>query len=244
MRYSVVNQWTGGFQGTVAVTNTGDAWSTWTLTFRFADGQTVTQGWNGRWSQSASTVTVANESWNGNVATGASVAPGFIGSWNGANNAPTGFAVNGVTCGGQTTTTTTRTTPTTTTTTTTRTTPTTTTSTTTRTTPTTTTSGLADITVDPGTRYQTVDGFGAALPIWPGSASGMLTTSEVRTMVGMGDNELGLSILRTMLSHDSNTWSYAVANLKEAESYGSNVKFLASPWTAPAAWKTNNSLTG
>jgi O-glycosyl hydrolase len=102
----------------------------------------------------------------------------------------------------------------------------------------------ADITVDTGTTYQTIDGFGAALPIWPANADAMWTTNEVRTMVGTGENELGLSILRTMLSHDSNTWPYAVSNLREAKSYGDGVKILASPWTAPAAMKTNNALTG
>ncbi|NLT57220.1 MAG: cellulose 1,4-beta-cellobiosidase, partial [Actinomycetales bacterium] len=115
----------------------------WSLTFTFPSGQTITQGWVGKFSQSGSRVTVTNEAWNGSLGSGQSTSPGFIGNWNGSNAAPTDFAVNGTACnggGGQsttttTTTTTTRTTPTTTTT---RTTPTTTT-TTTRTTPTTTT---------------------------------------------------------------------------------------------------------
>ncbi|MFN8076068.1 MAG: carbohydrate binding domain-containing protein [Kineosporiaceae bacterium] len=104
--------------------------------------------------------------------------------------------------------------------------------------------GPADLTVDPATRYQKIDGFGAALPIWPGSANGMLSTSEVRTLVGTGESELGLSIIRTMLSHDQAAWPFAVADLKEAKAYGQGVKILASPWTAPASYKTNNSLTG
>jgi endoglucanase len=98
--YAVTGSWQGGFQGSLTVQNTGDAWTSWSVTFTFANGQTVTQGWNGRWSQSGPTVTVASESWNGAVATGASVSPGFIGSWNGSNGAPTDFAVNGVRCGG------------------------------------------------------------------------------------------------------------------------------------------------
>ncbi|WP_407664259.1 glycoside hydrolase family 30 beta sandwich domain-containing protein [Micromonospora parastrephiae] len=87
------------------------------------------------------------------------------------------------------------------------------------------------------TRYQTVDGFGAAQSIW-GSA---WSTAETQTLVGMGANQLGLSIVRTGLSPVSSEWSTHVNSLKTAKSSGSGVKILASPWTAPAAWKTNNS---
>ncbi len=101
-----------------------------------------------------------------------------------------------------------------------------------------------DIVIDTQTRYQTIDGFGAALPMWVGSASGMLTTGEVQKLVGMGDTELGLSILRTIIDPDQNRWPYAVANLKEAKSYGAGVSVLASPWSPPAIMKDNNSTTG
>ncbi|NNJ63861.1 MAG: cellulose-binding protein [Dactylosporangium sp.] len=94
-----------------------------------------------------------------------------------------------------------------------------------------------DITVDTATTYQTVDGFGAATPIWGGS----WTTSETETLVGTGAGELGLSIVRTGLSPVSSEWSQAVNSLKTAKSHGSDVKILASPWTAPAEFKTNNS---
>ncbi|MFC7484376.1 cellulose binding domain-containing protein [Luedemannella flava] len=45
--------------------NTGDPWTSWTLKFAFANGQTVTQGWGGTWSQSGANVTVSNVSYNG-----------------------------------------------------------------------------------------------------------------------------------------------------------------------------------
>ncbi len=101
----------------------------------------------------------------------------------------------------------------------------------------------ADITIDTSVRHQTIDGFGAALPMWVGSANGMLTQSEVRTLVGLGQDELGLSIIRTIIEPDSNKWSYAVANLTEAKSYGSDVKILGSPWSPPAHMKSNGSTT-
>ena len=98
--YSVTGSWNNGFQGNIVIRNVGDAWTSWNLTFSFANGQRVSQGWGGRFTQSGTQVTVANESWNGSVANGASVNPGFIGSHTGTNTNPTSFAVNGVACTG------------------------------------------------------------------------------------------------------------------------------------------------
>lgn len=99
--YTVSSQWVGGFSATLVITNTGTtAWSNWTLKFSFANGQTITQLWNGNASQSGSAVTVTNASYNSAVAAGASVSPspGFNGTWNGSNYSPTSFTVNGSTC--------------------------------------------------------------------------------------------------------------------------------------------------
>jgi hypothetical protein len=99
VHYAITNQWPGGFGANIAITNTGTtAWSGWTLTFSFANGQTITQLWNGSVSQSGSNVMVTNASYNGTVVAGASVSPGFNGTWNGTNAAPTSFRVNGATC--------------------------------------------------------------------------------------------------------------------------------------------------
>ncbi|MGC9665553.1 cellulase family glycosylhydrolase [Planosporangium sp. 12N6] len=101
VKYTVVSQWQGGFQGDVSFTNLGGPLSSWKLEFAFpAAGQSVTQGWNATWSQSGTRVTASNVSWNGSVATNASVSVGFIGSWSGSNPVPTAFSVNGVTCTG------------------------------------------------------------------------------------------------------------------------------------------------
>jgi cellulose 1,4-beta-cellobiosidase len=98
--YTVTSSWNNGFQGSIVVRNVGDAWTSWNLTYSYANGQRVTQGWGGRFTQSGTQVTVANESWNGAVANGGSVNPGFIGSHTGTNTNPTSFAVNGVACTG------------------------------------------------------------------------------------------------------------------------------------------------
>src|ERR1019366_9012880 len=101
--YTVTNQWSGGFGANLAVQNTGtSAWSSWTLTWTFpASGQTVTQGWNGTFTQSGQNVSVTNASYNGSVAAGQSTSsnPGFNGSWTSSNPVPTSFSVNGNVCG-------------------------------------------------------------------------------------------------------------------------------------------------
>jgi cellulose 1,4-beta-cellobiosidase len=112
--YAITNQWPGGFGGSITIQNTGSsAWTSWTLAFTFpASGQTVTQGWNGTFSQSGQNVTVVNESWNGSVAVNGTVNPGFNGSWTSSNPIPTSFSVNGNTCNGSSAPTPTPTTPT------------------------------------------------------------------------------------------------------------------------------------
>ncbi|MBE3011941.1 cellulase family glycosylhydrolase [Microbispora sp. NEAU-D428] len=101
VKYKVVSEWQGGFQGDVAITNLGDPWSSWTLEFDFPTaGQGVNNGWSADWSQSGSHVTAKSLSWNGNVASNGSVSVGFVGKWSGGNPAPTAFKVNGVACDG------------------------------------------------------------------------------------------------------------------------------------------------
>jgi len=99
--YSVPSQWSGGFTGAVTIDNTGTtAISSWTLTWTFANGQTITQLWNGSETQSGANVTVKNLSYNGSIPAGGSYnGMGFNGTWNNVTNAvPTSFAVNGTTC--------------------------------------------------------------------------------------------------------------------------------------------------
>ena len=94
-----VNDWGGGFTGTVTLANTGSAaWSAWTLAFAFPGNQKVGQGWSATWSQSGSQVTAANLTYNGSVPPGGSTSIGFNGTYTGANVAPATFTVNGMTC--------------------------------------------------------------------------------------------------------------------------------------------------
>ena len=55
--YTITNQWPGGFSAGLSITNLGDAISSWTVGWTFANGQMVTQLWNGTVSQSGSAPT-------------------------------------------------------------------------------------------------------------------------------------------------------------------------------------------
>jgi lysophospholipase L1-like esterase len=98
--YTISSQWQGGFGASVAITNLGDPLNGWTLAFNFPSGQTVTQLWNGRVSQSGAAVTVRDAGYNAALATNATTSFGFNGAWSGANGVPASFTVNGVTCTG------------------------------------------------------------------------------------------------------------------------------------------------
>jgi mannan endo-1,4-beta-mannosidase len=87
--YAVTGQWPGGFQGDVKVTAGSAAIKGWTVTWTYADGQTVSNAWGATVTSSGSTVTARNAAWNGSLSTGAGTSFGFLGSWNGSNTAPT-----------------------------------------------------------------------------------------------------------------------------------------------------------
>ncbi|MFI1375361.1 cellulose binding domain-containing protein [Streptomyces longwoodensis] len=97
--YKVTNQWSGGFQADVQLTNSGSsAWTGWSLGWTFADGQKVSQVWNAEHTQTGAAVTVKNVGWNAGVAAGSSVGFGFTGSWSGTNTKPTAFTLGDRTC--------------------------------------------------------------------------------------------------------------------------------------------------
>ncbi|MFI6931334.1 cellulose binding domain-containing protein [Streptomyces sp. NPDC050287] len=97
--YKITNQWSGGFQADVQLTNSGSSpWNGWSLGWSFADGQKLTQSWNAEAAQSGTAVTAKNVGWNGTVAAGSSVGFGFTGSWSGTNTKPTAFKLGDQNC--------------------------------------------------------------------------------------------------------------------------------------------------
>jgi hypothetical protein len=87
--YATTSQWGGGFQGDVKVTAGSAPVRSWTVTLTFADGQKVSQVWNGILTTGGAQAIVRNESYNGALGTGASTTFGMIGTWSGANTPPT-----------------------------------------------------------------------------------------------------------------------------------------------------------
>ncbi|MFE4702566.1 glycoside hydrolase family 48 protein [Streptomyces sp. NPDC056738] len=95
------NDWGSGFTADLTITNRGaDSINGWTLTYAYTGNQTLTNGWNGTWSQSGKTVTVKNAAWNGTIGAGTAVTTGAQFTYSGTNAAPASYAVNGTTCTG------------------------------------------------------------------------------------------------------------------------------------------------
>jgi beta-glucanase (GH16 family) len=87
--YTVTNQWPGGYQASVTVTNTGtSALTGWKAAWALSNGQTVGQVWNGSLTTGGSTATVANAAYNGAVAPGANTSFGLTGTSTGTVTAP------------------------------------------------------------------------------------------------------------------------------------------------------------
>ena len=101
VHYAVSSTWPGGFGATITITNrAAAATSSWTLTWTWpAQGEAVSDGWDGTFTQSGLDVTVTNASWNGVIAAnGGSASLGFNGSDTGQVPSPTVFALNGTVC--------------------------------------------------------------------------------------------------------------------------------------------------
>ena len=93
--YTITNQWPGWLRRERRRHDLWCAISGWTLTWSFADGQTITNLRDGTSTQSGANVSVTNASYNGAVPAGSSTSFGFNGSWNNVANAvPTSFALN------------------------------------------------------------------------------------------------------------------------------------------------------
>jgi cellulose 1,4-beta-cellobiosidase len=98
--YVISPQNSSAFGAAITIVNGSTAITSWTLTWSFANGQTVASLWNGIETQSGANVTVKNEPYNGSIAAGGTLTGiGFNGTWNGTTNAiPTAFSLNGTAC--------------------------------------------------------------------------------------------------------------------------------------------------
>jgi hypothetical protein len=98
VNYSVASNWGSGFQVQITITNQGPALTNWTLQYAYTGAETISSGWNGTWTQSGKTISVASLSWNGSLASGASTGIGANFNLSGTIDTPTAFTLNGVAC--------------------------------------------------------------------------------------------------------------------------------------------------
>lgn len=93
--------------------------------------------------------------------------------------------------------------------------------------------------IDPTVTYQTIAGFGGANQMW---GTTFPTVSDMKLAFGNDEADLGLSIFRVRVASDPNEWPLIVNVIKEAKKYGTIIQ--ASPWSPPAALKSNGSDIG
>ena len=98
--YTISNQWNGGFQAAITVTNTGSTKiASWTLKWSFGGKQQLSSAWNATASQSGEAITMQSMSYNGAIAPGGSVTGiGFTANFSGTNSVPAAFTLNGTAC--------------------------------------------------------------------------------------------------------------------------------------------------
>ncbi|PTX91660.1 glycoside hydrolase family 30 beta sandwich domain-containing protein [Opitutus sp. ER46] len=86
---------------------------------------------------------------------------------------------------------------------------------------------------------QTIRGFGGATAFRPETP---LTATDLDTLYGQAPGQIGLTLLRIRLAPDSQWRALELANAQGARARGAAI--VASPWSPPAAMKTNNALVG
>jgi len=83
--YTMASSWTGGYQATVTVSNSGSsAINGWNVGLTLASGQTITSLWNGVNSGTSGAITVKNAAYNGSIGAGSSTTFGFTANGNGS----------------------------------------------------------------------------------------------------------------------------------------------------------------
>ncbi|WP_238640101.1 T9SS type A sorting domain-containing protein [Chryseobacterium elymi] len=95
----------------------------------------------------------------------------------------------------------------------------------------------AKVKIDKNITYQNITGFGGFV-CSPQFAYNHMTTAEIQKLWGTGATDAGYNMLRLYIPEDSSNWPQVLATAQLAKSMGLIV--FASPWTMPAAWKTNN----
>ncbi len=99
----------------------------------------------------------------------------------------------------------------------------------------------AEITVNTGDTYQTIQGFGCATVFNPPNTTSY-TAEEFDRLFGSGSGQVGLNILRIRIASDDAWRATELNHSKWAIQRGAKV--FASPWSPPARMKTNGNIVG
>lgn len=102
-------------------------------------------------------------------------------------------------------------------------------------------------TIDFANEYQVIRGFGGSTA-WMGA----LTQAKIGALFGTGAGQIGLSILRVRIDPSGSAasnwvtanWGQELTNAKSTQAANPNAIVIATPWTPPAAMKSNNSTVG
>ena len=93
--------------------------------------------------------------------------------------------------------------------------------------------------IDAGVTQQIIRGFGGATVFLPTTP---LADGDLDTLFGNGPGQIGLTLLRIRVAPDAAWRTLELANARGARARGANV--IATPWSPPAAMKSNNNLVG
>jgi glucuronoarabinoxylan endo-1,4-beta-xylanase len=106
------------------------------------------------------------------------------------------------------------------------------------------------VTVNTGTTYQTISGFGAA-SVW---VANKITTSLANIFwaddsgqppASQVNGNVGLSINRILIDESGNSnWGTEAAAAVQALKINPNMRIFGSSWSPPAKWKNNNNTSG
>ena len=98
----------------------------------------------------------------------------------------------------------------------------------------------ATVRINDQVTHQKITGFGGFVNS-PSFGYNYMSETEIRKIWGK-DSEIQYNIMRLYIPTSESSWSQAIQTAKLAKSLGLIV--FASPWSMPAAWKTNNSVNG
>jgi arabinan endo-1,5-alpha-L-arabinosidase len=98
--YTISSDWGSGATINVTLTNnTTSVVNGWTLAWTFPGNQTITNLWNGSYTQSGASVSVKDAGYNATIgANGGTASFGFNLNYSGTNGKPTSFTLNGTAC--------------------------------------------------------------------------------------------------------------------------------------------------